>query len=92
MQTAFALPSQLSQHGRLMDSNGAAITGMHNLTFRLYDSPTSALSLWVEAVPALFQNGYYQVSLGGDPLNPLDSSILEISGLYLKLRSIIMAP
>ena len=37
---AHAVPQQLSQQGRLFDSEGTAVSGSHVLTFKLYDAAT----------------------------------------------------
>ena len=36
--TADAVPLQLTQQGRVLDNNGAAVTGIQDLTFRIYDA------------------------------------------------------
>ena len=38
LSTAHAVPLQLTQQGRVLDVNGAAVTGLHDLTFRVYDA------------------------------------------------------
>ena len=38
LNSAQAVPLQITQQGRILDTNGAALTGAHDLTFRIYDS------------------------------------------------------
>ena len=38
----FAVPLQITQQGRILDGNGAGVSGLHDLTFRIYDAETSA--------------------------------------------------
>ena len=49
---AYALPQQLSQQSRLIETNGAAVNGQHDLTFRLYDDALYGHLLWLETVTA----------------------------------------
>ena len=44
---AEAVPLQLTQQGRLLDSTGAAITGFHSMDFRIYDDISSGLLLYL---------------------------------------------
>ena len=53
LSTAQAVPMQLSQQGRLVDSSGAAAAGNHNLTFRLYNAGTGGTLLWNETCQQL---------------------------------------
>ena len=64
--TAEAVPLQLTQQGRLLDPSGAAVTGLHDLTFRIYDDPTGGNLLWEEVITEDFVSGYYAAVLGAD--------------------------
>ena len=87
LSTAQAVPMQLSQQGRLVDSSGAAAAGNHNLTFRLYNASTGGTLLWNETVSTNFTNGYYSVVLGSDTINnPLEDSVLESGDLYIEIE------
>ena len=50
--------------GRLLDNGGAAMTGQHIMTFRLFDNATGNNMLWDEVQTVFFVNGYYSVVLG----------------------------
>lgn len=84
---ADAVPLQLTQQGRVLDNNGAAVSGSNDLTFRIYDSSTGGSIYWSETITINFTNGYYAVVLGSDEINnPLDSSVLSLYPLYLEVQ------
>ena len=85
-QQAAAVPIQMTHQGRLLDANGAAVTGLHLLSFTLYDSETGGNVEWTETLAVQFNNGYYATILGSDEQNnALDSSTLEFYPLYLEI-------
>ena len=43
------------------DANGAAETGLHLLTFTLYDAETGGSSQWTETLAVQFNNGTTQL-------------------------------
>ncbi|MEC8379125.1 MAG: hypothetical protein VXZ96_02310, partial [Myxococcota bacterium] len=93
MTTAHAVPLQLTQQGRVLDSNGAAVTGQHDLTFRIYDSASGGQMYWSDTIAVNVTNGYYAAILGADEVNnPLDSSTLALYPLYLELQLNTNAP
>ena len=85
--SAFAVPLQLTQQGRLLDANGVAVSGANNLTFRIFDAETGGNIVWVDTITLNFTNGYYSAILGADTqTNPLDSSILQQYPLYMEVQ------
>ena len=91
--TAEAVPLQMTQQGRLLDPSGGAVSGLHDLTFRIYDEPTGGILLWEEVITEDFVNGYYASVLGSDTVNnPLDSTILSLYPLYLELELDVNGP
>ena len=73
LNTADAVPLQLTQQGRILDNNGAAVTGAHDLTFRIFDAASNGNVYWSETLTVNFTNGYYAAILGADEQNnPLD--------------------
>ena len=86
IQTALAIPQQLSQQGRLLDAVGSPVQGTQNLTFSIYDGTVSNTPLWSETITVLFNNGFYATMIGTDTSNPLDSELLDIEPLYLELQ------
>ena len=85
LSTAYAVPVQLSQQGRLLEANGAAVTGSHTLTFRLFDSQFGGNLMWEDSQSVGFTEGYYATLLGNNLSNPLDDSVLASSALYLEV-------
>ena len=84
-----AVPLQMTQQGRLLDTSGAAITGTHDLTFRIYDDQSAGFSIVVEVLTVQFNNGYFATVLGSDEINnPLDSTTLEFFPLSWNSKSI----
>ena len=84
---AYAVPLQMTQQGRLLDNTGASITGVHSLTFRIYDAQSNGTLLWSEALSVQFNNGYFATVLGTDEINnPLDSSTLEFYPIFLEIQ------
>ncbi len=84
---ANAVPLQMTHQGRLVDANGAAITGTQSLTFTIFDDPNNGTDLWTETLSVSFNNGYYAAVLGADEItNPLDSLILSQYPLYLEIQ------
>jgi outer membrane protein assembly factor BamB len=47
---ASSIPKLINLEGKLMDSNGNALTGNYNMTFRIFNdsSPTTGTMLWEE--------------------------------------------
>ncbi|MBM76397.1 MAG: hypothetical protein CMK59_13410 [Proteobacteria bacterium] len=86
LQQALAVPQQLSQQGRLLDSDGIPVQGSHNLSFQIFESTISTTPIWGESTPVFFSNGYYSVVLGANSNNPLTSEILSTEPLYLELQ------
>ena len=87
LQTAQAVPLQLTQQGRLLDPSGAAVTGLPDLHFRIYDEATAGTAYWEEEIQVDFVNGYYAAILGADEAaNPLDADTLSLFPLYLELE------
>ena len=85
--TAVAVPIQVNQQGRLLDTDGEGLSGDHQLIFQLFDEETSGDIQWAESMTVEFNNGYYSTLLGTDEAsNPLDDSIFANYPLYLELK------
>jgi hypothetical protein len=78
---ALAVPTQIAQQGRLLDSGGAPIEGAHSVEFTLYDAASGGAEVWSETANVNFTGGYYAWLLGST--TPIDSADLDISELYL---------
>ncbi len=86
IQSSFAIPQNLSQQGRLLDSDSIPVEGNHYVTFRIFESQASTNSLWTESLSVNFENGFYTVVLGENISNPLDTEIFGNEPLYLELQ------
>ena len=87
LSTANAVPQQLTQQGRLLDSSGVPLEGMQSIAFRLYNDPFSGSLIWTENQSIQMNNGFYAVILGGDTNNnPLEDSMLIDNILYLEIE------
>ena len=87
---ALAVPTNLTQQGRLLDSNGDSCgrhTRPHRTIVRWTDFQT--ITLRGENINTLFTNGYYSILLGTDTSNPLDTALLEQDPLYLEIHLIL---
>ena len=84
---AIAVPLQMTQQGRVLDSSGTPYEGAHNFHFKLFDDPTAGTLLWEELIIVQVNNGYYAAVLGSNTsLNPLDEQVLSLHPLYLSLE------
>ena len=52
-----AVPLQVTQQGRILDSSGASVSGSQMVVFRVYDDPTAGNKLWEEMQTVNFTNG-----------------------------------
>ena len=79
---AMAVPLQVNHQGRMLDEDGAGLSGDHELIFRIFDDPYAGYIQWEETLTTDFSNGYYSVVLGTDDVsNPLDSgSAADLEG------------
>ncbi|MBM76684.1 MAG: hypothetical protein CMK59_14855 [Proteobacteria bacterium] len=91
--SAFAVPLQLTQQGRILDPSGAPVEGLTPVTFRIYDAQTNGQLLWDETLSVQFNNGYYAAILGIDEQNnPLNSNTLSMYPLFIELQIDSNAP
>ena len=80
---SFAIPHQLTQQGRLLDTDGIPLEGIQSVEFRLYNDPFSGSLMWSETQNIQMNNGFYAVILGGDVNNnPLDDQLLMNNTLF----------
>ena len=80
--SAFAVPALLTHQGHIVDTTNSPITGVAQVTFKLYSHPTANSSVWSQALDVTFDGGNYSVELGpGTPT--LSTDILDGSDLYL---------
>ena len=80
---AQAAPTKLSQQGRLLDGDGAALTGGHGLAFTLHDAETDGNEVWREERVVAFEEGYYSIILG--TVTPLDDLLFAGGTVWMQL-------
>ena len=59
-----AVPPNLVEQGRLLDVNGAPLTGMVNVTFSIYDTAAGNAVFWTETQSLTLDAGYFSALLG----------------------------
>ena len=78
----------LSYQGTLLDSEGNPINSTIDITFSVYNHPTTSTNLWEEYHSGEnsvdVQNGVFNLLLGS--LNPIPKSIWQNSELYLGIK------
>jgi hypothetical protein len=80
---AFAAPTKLSQQGRLLDGDGAPLTGSHGLAFTLHDAESDGNEVWREERVVEFEEGYYSLVLG--ELVPLTDLLFGGGTVWMQL-------
>jgi hypothetical protein len=80
---ALAAPTQVTQQGRLVDADGAGLTGSHSISFSLFSDSAGTASVWSEDHTLELDDGYYSVILGAGSGTELDDTVLALSPLYL---------
>ncbi len=58
------VPLTLHHQGRIVDKNTGPLSGVQQVTFKIYDSQNATNAIWSETVSTTFENGYYSVQLG----------------------------
>jgi len=80
---SFAAPTKLSQQGRLLDGDGAPLSGGHGLAFTLHDAETDGNEVWREERVVQFEEGYYSIVLG--TVTPLDDLLFAGGTVWMQL-------
>src|SRR4051794_37573681 len=62
--SALAVPNTLTEQGRLLDANGAPVTGSVQITFTLYGDSLGTMALWRETQTLALSDGYFTAELG----------------------------
>ena len=64
-RAAQSVPQTLTQQGRLLDSDGAAVDGVQlTFTFSLYTTAVAGTAVWTETQSITPDNGYFSAKLG----------------------------
>jgi hypothetical protein len=75
------VPQLLTEQGRLLDGTGVPVSGSINVTFTVYDAPTSGTTLWTETQTITLDSGYFSAILG--ETTPLPATVFDGSTRYL---------
>ena len=93
----FAVPPRiLNYQGKLTDTSGVALTGSHDIVFRIYDVPTGGTPLWEEAHtsasghPVNVVNGLFDVHLG--EITPLIIAFDDTYWIELEIDGEVLSP
>ena len=93
LSSALAVPLQVTQQGRVLDSSGSALSGTEMVTFSIYDDLSAGTKIWEEPLVVSFTNGYYAAVLGTDEIsNPLDSTIFSQYPIFIEIQISTNAP
>ncbi|KAA3630872.1 MAG: hypothetical protein DWP97_14445 [Calditrichaeota bacterium] len=79
--TIFSAPMTMAHQGRLLNATGIPSTGLFDLTYRLYATPTGTDILWEETHTVQVTDGLYSVVLG--TITPLDMSTMPVHPDFL---------
>ena len=80
------IPHLINYQGMLTDNAGNPLNEPRDLTFTIYDAPTSGTALWTEihtAVP--IEDGLFNVILGG-VTTPIPDSVFDAPERYLGIK------
>ncbi len=83
--TSLAVPNIISYQGVLNGDDGTPVNGSVNMTFSIYDSPSSGAPLWVENQTVSVSNGAFNVLLGSVEGLPADLFLEDIRYLGIKV-------
>lgn len=76
--------NSLHQQGLVVDLDGNPVEGLHEMTFRFYESATGGDPVWEETVGINFSGGFYSADLGEARGLP-DELFQDAEDLYLGL-------
>lgn len=79
-----AVPSVLTEQGRLLDSTGNPATGSVSITFTVYDAATGGASLWTETQNVTLDSGYFSARLG--ETTAIGATVFNGSTRYLGVK------
>jgi len=77
------VPTKLGYQGRLVKADGSSESGIHRLTFAIYDQAANGNSLWAEHVQVGLSEGYYSAVLGD--VVAIGAKVFDGSERYLEL-------
>lgn len=84
-----AVPSGITQQGRVLDAEGNPVTSEVAITFTIYDDPMEAEEanvLWSEVLNIQLDDGYFSARLGEDGDNAFPATLFDGSVRYLGIK------
>src|SRR5687768_3793467 len=84
-----AVPSGITQQGRVLDADGNPVTSEVAITFTIYDDPMEAEEanvLWSEVLNIQLDDGYFSARLGEDGDNAFPATLFDGSVRYLGIK------
>ncbi len=83
---AAEVPLEMTHQGRLMDSAGVPLDGLHDLDLKLYDTPSGGTPVWEESFSNLvFDGGFYDITFGQTGGNELSAGLFDGGEVYVGL-------
>ncbi len=79
-----AVPANLTQQGRLLDTAGAPVPGSVSITFAVYDAATGGTALWTETQNVTLDDGFFSARLGESTAIP--NTVFDGSTRYLGVK------
>jgi hypothetical protein len=78
-----SVPSRINYQGRLLDSGGAALSGTHEVGFRIYEAAILGAPIWSDTTTVTADtDGIFSVVLGAD--DPI--TIAHVDSCYLEIE------
>lgn len=87
-----AVPRILNYQGKLTTRDGSGITGVYNMTFRIYEADTGGIPLWTETRPVDVSQGLFSVYLGGTTPFPDSLDFSKQYWLEVEVDGEVMSP
>src|SRR5262245_1676089 len=84
-----AVPPSLTQQGRILDKDGAAVSSKIAIVFTIYNDPSASEAanvLWTETQNITLDDGYFSTQLGEDVKNAFDAKVFDGSVRYLGVK------
>ncbi|MEK7384432.1 MAG: hypothetical protein AAB262_14245 [Elusimicrobiota bacterium] len=79
------VPGRINFQGKLLDTSNNPRNGPYDMTFRVFNLPTSGTSLWSETQTGVsVGNGVFSVQLGA--VAPIAASVFASSAAYLEIQ------
>lgn len=80
------VPTGITQQGRVLDSDGNAISGDVTMVFTAYDAATGGNELWAETHTITLDEGYFSARLGEDADNLFPADFFDGSVRYIGIK------